>query len=274
MNTLDDRRAVSTWSLHRTLGNFVAPDSAVEGGPCLSLPTHPGGVSLLELIPEIAARGYRSLQICHFHLESCDPAYLDALRNEMESNNLAFEMLLIDAGDLMAADIQPHLTWYHRWLEAAERLGAQRARICAGRSEPTPERLNTSGHYLAELAKAHPAVRIVTENWLEATPDAASVLTVLDSAGDSIGLLADLANWSAPEKYSELEGIAAKAESCHAKCHFAANGPDEVDFRRTLEIMKNAGYAGPISLIYDGPDPDEWSNLDREWEIVRDIFTG
>ena len=35
-----------------------------------------------------------------------------------------------------------------------------------------------------------------------------------------------------------------------------------------MAMLHAAGLAGPISLIYDGPDPDEWANLEREWEIV------
>jgi sugar phosphate isomerase/epimerase len=265
---MESRRAVSTWSLHRTLGNFVSDQSAVEGGRCLQLPDRPGGQTLLEILPELADRGFRTLQICHFHLESREPAYLQQLRDQLDASGIELEMLLIDAGDLMAEDIDRQLDWYNDWLEAAAMLGAKRARICAGRSAPTPERLRKSGQYLAQLAAEHPRVRIVTENWLEATPNAESVLNVLEAAGDSIGLLIDLGNWSAPEKYADLARIAAQAESCHAKCHFTAEGPDEADFKRCLAILHAAGFAGPISLIYDGPDPDEWANLEREWEIV------
>lgn len=273
MTLLESRRAVSTWSLHRALGNFVSPDSAVGGGPCMTLPPHPGGKTLLDLLPDVAAHGYGIIQICHFHLASCDPVYLDELRSELERNGITLEMLLVDAGDPMAADIAPHLAWFHEWLAIAERLGAQRARLCAGRSTPNRERLQSSGKRLADLAADHPAVRVVTENWLEGTPDAASVSAVLEAAGDRIGLLIDLANWSAPEKYQGLEQIAPFAESCHAKCHFSTNGPNETDFRQTLEILKAANFTGPFSLIYDGPNPDEWSHLDQEWAIIQDVFT-
>jgi sugar phosphate isomerase/epimerase len=272
LENLIARRAVSTWSLHRTLGNFVAEHSAVRGGPCMTLPQVPDGLTLIELIPEIANRGYAMVQICHFHLQSRDSAYLAKVKSVLETHNVQLEMLLIDAGDLMDPDRSTQMDWYSGWLEAATLLGAERARICAGRSAPTPERLTSSGAMLAELARNHPAVKIVTENWMEATPDAASVLAVLDAAGPEVGLLIDLANWAPPEKYRELELIAPRAISCHAKCGFSEAGTEADDFRQTLSILKRAGFAGPISLIYDGPDPDEWSGLDFEWEIVNEIF--
>lgn len=267
-----DTRTVSTWSLRRTLGNVVAPDSAVGGGPLMHLPALKRGLSLLELIPELKTHGYSALHLCHFHLESRDPAYLALVRRELAANDIHLEMLLIDDGDLMADDIDAHVAWYDEWLRIAATLGAQRARICAGRQAPTPERLQRSGELLATLAADHPEVRIVTENWMEAMPDAASVTAVLDAAGQDVGFLIDLGNWSAPEKYDHLAAVAGRAESCHAKCNCDDDGPDADDFTRCLTILKDVGYDGPLALIYDGPDDDEWAGLDREWEIVQRVF--
>lgn len=264
-------RAVSTWSLHRTLGEFSGAESAINGGPFLPKRGTPRQ-SLLECLPDIAARGYSTLQICHFHLESRDPAYLGAMRDAMEAQGIALDMLLIDDGDLTAQDIGHQLAWYDSWLVAAEMLGARRARICAGRSTPTPERVKSSGASLAELAVRHPDVRVVTENWMEMTPKAETVCAILDAAGGQIGLLIDLGNWRGAGKYAELAGIAPLAESCHAKCAFEGDEPDEADFRTSLTLLKNVGFDGPLALIYDGPNADEWAGLDREWAIVEHVF--
>ena len=248
-------RAVSTWSLHRTLGEFAGAESAIHGGPFLASPAAPSRRTLIDLLPDIAAQGYATLQICHFHLESRDPAYLNAVRSAMERLGITLDMLLIDDGDLTAPDIDHQLAWYDAWLDASETLGARRARICAGRSAPTQERMQSSGRHLAALAAKHPGVRVVTENWLEMTPDAESVCAVLGEAGPKVGLLIDLGNWRGAGKYVELENIASRAESCHAKCSFDGDEPDEDDFRRTLTILKNADFIGPLALIYDGPNP-------------------
>ena len=84
--------------------------------------------------------------------------------------------------------------------------------------------------------------------------------------------LIDLGNWTGAAKYDDLAKLAPRAETCHAKCHFTAVGPNEDDFRRSLIVLKDAGFSGPLALIYDGPDADEWANLDREWAIVSEIF--
>lgn len=266
-------RAVSTWSLHRTLGNVVASDSSVSGGRSKDLPpTATAGIALLDLPAELAAHGYDTLHLCHFHLASRDAAYLAAVRAALAEHGVTLDTFLIDDGDLTAPDADRHEAWYGEWLEVAEALGAQRARIGAGRSAPTPELLAASGERLARLVASHPGVRVVTENWLEMTPDAASVLAVLDAAGDGVGLLIDLGNWTGPAKYDDLAVLAPRAETCHAKCHFSVDGPDADDFRRSLEVLKAAGFDGPLALIYDGPDADEWANLDREWEILTGVF--
>lgn len=270
-------RAVSTWSLHRTLGNYVASDSSVSGGATKDLPpTATEGITLLDLPAALAAHGYDTLHLCHFHLASRDAAYLAAVRAALDEHGLILDTFLIDDGDLTAPDADAHEAWYGEWLDVAEAIGARRARIGAGRAAPTPDLLAASGERLARLAAAHPGVRVVTENWLEMTPDAASVLAVLDAAaasGGGIGLLIDLGNWTGPAKYDDLALLAPRAETCHAKCHFAADGPDADDFRRSLAVLKDAAFDGPLALIYDGPDDDEWANLDREWAILTEVFT-
>lgn len=267
-------KAVSTWSLHRTLGNFSAPGSAVDGGKAPGPAELESGLTLLELIPELAARGFNTLQIVHFHLESTEPDYLVAVKSALDQHGIVLDMLLIDAGDLTASNTQEQLAWYHRWLDVAEVLGATRARLCVGRSQPTEDLLIASGTHLATLAETHPQVQVVTENWMEMTPDAATLLTALETAGSIVGLLVDLGNWSAPEKYAELAKIADRGIACHAKCDFSESGPDESDFRKSLQILKDAGFEGPLALIYDGPDDDEWAGLETEWAIVQGVFGG
>jgi hypothetical protein len=59
---------------------------------------------------------------------------------------------------------------------------------------------------------------------------------------------------------------------CHAKCHFTGSGPDREDFRISLQLLKETGFDGPLVLIYDGSDDDEWAMLDLEYDLVREVF--
>jgi len=269
------QRCVSTWSLHRTLGRFVAPDSAALGGSSRPGPSNGEGMSLLDLPQVLTQRGYNALHICHFHLPSRDDAYLAQLRDALAEAEIDLDTLLIDDGDLTdPATAEQVETWVSEWLDVAEALGATRARVMAGNTALTPESLHTYAERLQRLAANHPNVRIVIENWLGTLSNAQAINAVLDETGGSVGLLIDLGNWRGPEKYDELARIAPRAETCHAKCHFDGERLDMEDFRRSLHILNDAGFSGPLALIYDGADDDEWAQLDAEYDEVRRVFNG
>jgi sugar phosphate isomerase/epimerase len=265
-------RTVSTWSLHRTLGRYVAPDSGALGGPCRAGAAEPGGLALLDLPAALREHGYDTLQICHFHLPSRSPEYLDSLRAALQDAGVTLDALLVDDGDLT----DPHHAdeteaWMAGWLKDAAALGATRVRLMVGAAEPTPEVIRESARRLARLAAAHPDVRIVIENWTGVLRDADSVLAVLEATGGAVGLLIDLGNWRGPDRFSELARIAPLAETCHAKCHFTGSEPDGVEFQRGLQILKDAGYTGPMALIYDGVDDDEWEKLARVDALCQEV---
>ncbi len=261
-------KAVSTWSLHRTLGRPEGEGEDVGGG----VSTVPGALSLLDLPAELRARGYGAVQLLYPHLESRDPAYLAELRAALDDAGIELEAMLIGAGDLTGPDADAAEALIGEWLDASAALGAKRARTAAGHAAPTPETIRESATRLKRLAERQPDVRLVTENWWGLLPDADAVLALLEETGDAVGFLIDLDNWSGPDKYDQLARVAPLAETCHAKCRFTAAGPDKEDFRRSLGVLKDVGYTGPLALIYDGPDDDEWGCLEIEYAIVTEIF--
>lgn len=256
-------RVVSSWSLHRTLGN----SKGAGVGP------NPTSVSLLDLPAALKEHGYDALQLCHFHIPDRSDAYLAQLRDAFETAGVDLDCLLIDAGDLVhpeEADEQE--AFIGEWMTVGETLGATRARISAGRTAPTPDLLASSAERMVRLAENHPGIRLITENWLEMLPNADSVLELREHTGDKVGLMIDLGNWSGADKYDELARIAPFAESCHAKCHYTGTEPDQDDFVRSLNVLKAADFRGPMALIYDGESNDEWGNLDVEYEMVTAVF--
>ncbi|HET9647975.1 MAG TPA: TIM barrel protein [Microlunatus sp.] len=264
-------KAVHSWSLFRTMGRYVAPGSMPSG----DLPEGGGGgLSLLELPAELSGHGYRSVQLCHFYLPHTDPGYLDEVRAALDAAGVELECFLVDDGDLTAsAGADEQEAWLSGWLDVAEQLRAPRVRIPAGKQAPTPERLAESAARLRRLAAGHRSVRVVTENWHALLPDAAAVTTVLDAGEGEVGFLIDLGNWRGPDKYEQLARVAARAETCQAKCRIAENGElDLEDYRASLGVLRDAGYSGPLAMVYDGPDPDEWGHLEQAYAVVREVF--
>lgn len=261
------RLSVSTWSLHRTLGrpSGYGPDHAQPSAPAVGLP-------LIQLPEKLATFGIHTLEICHFHLPSTDPGYLHELRAALESAGIELFSLLVDGGDLTdPTHADRDQAWIAGWLEVAAALGAARSRVIAGRSAPSDDVLAQSVARLAELAGRAEALglRLMTENWLGMMATPAQVLSVLDRLEGRLGLCADFGNWSGAQKYADLAAILPRAESCHAKAHFGRDGIDREDYVRCLELTRTAGFAGPYTLIYDGPDPDEWAGLAVEKTLVE-----
>ena len=111
-------------------------------------------------------------------------------------------------------------------------------------------------------------VRIVTENWFDLLSTPKEVHHVLDALDGEIGLLADMGNWRSATKYDDLRSIFARAELCHAKCSFAAElAMDSTDYGNCLKAATEAGYGGPLTLIFDSPG-DEWRGIEMERDYV------
>ena len=266
------RLSVSTWSLHRQLGrpDFYGP----ENGKQIPVITHGRGeLSLLEIPDRVAEFGINTLELCHFHLPSLDTGYLNELRGALETANVKLFSLLIDHGDITHPEYADRdLAWMGEWIEIAGILGSTCARVIAGKTAPSPETLEMSRNGLHKLAARADAngIRLMTENWFSILSTPENVLTLLDYLDGQVGLCLDFGNWKGETKYADLETIAPHAESCHTKAHFqAARQMDDQDYIRCLNLMQEAGFSGPHTLIYDGPDDNEWEGLTIEREVVQ-----
>lgn len=236
-------------------------------------PTAERAFSLLELPAQIAAHGIHTLEICHFHLPSDTPEYYQQLRSAIEAAGVEFWSLLIDDGDITHPQhAECDMAWIKSWIDVAGQMGAKNVRIVAGKQEPNEKTLAMSRDNLARLAEyaQQRGVRAMTENWLNLTPDAASVCYLMENLEGAVGLCADFGNWRGPNKYDELAQILPYADSCHTKAHFdATTGIDAADYRRCLTLSRDAEFAGPYTLIYDGPSANEFAGLGIEAEIVE-----
>ncbi len=262
--------AVSTWSVHRELGiTYQQSPSDSSGG---IEPTYgPGKLKLTALPAELARRDITRAEVCHFHLANRDPAYLATIREAFAKSGVVIQTLLIDDGDITHPQNRARDTaWIATWIEAAAALGAENARVIAGKSKPTAATLALSVEglrTLGQIGRTH-GVRIVTENWLDMTPGPREVHHILDGLGPDVGFLVDTGNWDGPSKYADLTSIYARAELSHTKCSFGADRTmDQEDYRLCLATAIEAGYSGPHTLIFEG-EGDEWRGVDMERDFV------
>ena len=266
------RISVSSWSLHRQLGKpgFTGPKHDMH----IPIETHNNGpLSLLELPRSIAEFGINTIEICHFHLPSIESTYLSELRAALQAADVELFSLLIDEGDIThPTDAQRDIEWIEKWIDIAGELGATCARVIGGKADPSDETLTQSKQALSRLTnRAETAgIRLMTENWFSIFSTPEIVHDILSSLDGKVGLCLDFGNWRGDSKYDDLAEIAPIAESCHTKAHFEA--PREIDtedYIKCLELTQEAGFAGPHTLIYDGPGDDEWEGLAIEREVVN-----
>jgi sugar phosphate isomerase/epimerase len=270
--------AVSTWSLHRTVG-LMWWDK--PGEPAVEKEAYgKGSVKVLDLPAAIRKHGIASMQLGHFHVPKRDKAWLREFRAAARDAGVTITAMLIDDGDPSnAATHKRDVAWINEWIELAAEVGAKSARVVAGKQKPTAETLALSVAGLKELA-AHGksvGVRVITENWHDLLSSPKEVHHVLDAVGPDLGLLVDFGNWKGAGKYADLASIMPRGEDTHAKCSFSASlgtpgAMDRDDYGKCVQIAAEAKYDGPYTLIYDGPDDDEWAGLAMEAQFIRDTL--
>lgn len=267
----NQRIAVSTWSLHRLLGTTFPHDLSTDAVGEMQETFGEGEESLLGLPSVLANHGYGRLEIVSFHLRSRDPVYLGELRDQLNVSGVTLQTLLIDAGDMTdPVHGQRDTRWIAGWVDVANALGAENARIIAGKQKPTLETMSRSVAGFQELlaVNAGSPLRLMTENWYDllSTPDA--VHELLDRLEGQVGLLADFGNWTGPDKYEGLKSIFPRAQLCHAKASFADGRMDEADYGLCVGGAEEAGYTGPYTLIFDAEHPGEWAGLAEERDFI------
>ena len=268
--------SISTWSLHRGLGPIYREAADRSGRLEPNGGFGAGEWPLLEVPAQLAERGIGCMEICHFHFPSVDAGYVAELRRALEFAGVELFSVLIDAGDIThpeAAHREADLSWIKAWIGVAARCGAKNVRVIAGDAQPDPDgravRLSAAGlRQLSSYAQER-GVRVMTENWHALTMQPQSLLALLDRLEGEVGLCVDFGNYQGPSKYPDLAEIMPRADSTHAKAHFPeADRMDREDFVRCLDLSKKAGFAGPYTMIFDGPG-DEWRSLEGIQAEIR-----
>jgi sugar phosphate isomerase/epimerase len=255
--------------------------------------------------------GVDAVETVAFQFSGVDDPELDAFAAALAANDIRLVNACIDAGDLLGADEAKRaadLELNKRWIERFAALGPQFVRVNPSspfnphQPEEVPAYLVDALGELGSFAKAL-GTRLLVENHGGRSSDPVWMRNLLDAVGrDACGLLLDLGNFDAimgpmtaaflggasgegdpadvyagidlTSVYDGIEALADHAELVSLKAHYVAQdgaiGP--VDLKRALGILVEHGYAGPLSLEYEGQGGDPWANSAAILDLARSVL--
>ena len=216
------------------------------------------------------------------------------LKEEAASNGMKSLIMMMDleddVGDLAWSDESKRtraIEAHYPWINASKEIGCHSVRINlfgekdrAAWKAASIETLNALGEY----AKGS-NINIIVENhgWLSS--DSALLMEVINEVGrDNVGTLPDFGNFCVKrpdnsrwggclEEYDRYKGVKEmmpKAKAVSAKSgNFDGNGNEiNTDYRKMLQIVKDAEYTGYIGVEYEGNDLSEEEGILATKELL------
>jgi sugar phosphate isomerase/epimerase len=307
MNTL----SVSSYSLREQLGP-LAFDFVDPGGEDvhIHLP-YPKLLNLSEFPARAKDTfGVDAIETVAFQFAGMDDPEIDRFAAALVSSEVRLVNVAIDGGNLAAVDHgerEADIRFLQRWIERFAGMGPEFVRVNPGSpfgprddARPPAHLVDAVGE-VGAFAKKHGA-RLLVENHGGASSDPEWMTQLLDDVGrDACGLLLDLGNFDAvtgplmpvlfgggtgadplemfagidlSTVYEGIDSLAGYAELVSLKAHHVSDdglaGP--VDLVRSLGILAAHGYAGPLSVEYEGNGGDPWAKSTRVLEIARTVL--
>lgn len=246
--------SLAQWSLHRTLrgGEMDNLDFARNAKKDF-------GIEAVEYVNQF------------FKDKAQDQAYLDEMNKRAADAGVKNLLIMIDGeGALGATDEKERkkaVENHHRWVEAAKYLGCHSIRVNAA-GKGTPEEVGQAAvdglGQLSTFAKDFD-INVIVENHGGYSSNGQWLSNVISQVNmDNCGTLPDFGNFcikrdpsGCAEEYDRYKGIKELmpyAKGVSAKSHdFNENGNEiHTDYRKALQIVKDAGYRGYIGIEYEG----------------------
>lgn len=279
-DTLFFKLSLAQWSLNRMIfsGDLDPMDFAEKANEM--------GFTGVEYVTSFYAEKFKDAE----NPEKQMQIVLDSMKAKSQEYNVKNLLLMIDGeGDLAANDSinrNKAVENHKKWVDAAQFLGCHSIRVNLFGSENREEWKNNSVDALKKLSQyaADKNVNVLVENHGYLSSDADLLVNVMREVNmDNCGTLPDFGNfclkrkggarWDADcvDEFPRYEGVEklmdyAKAVSAKSYTFDEAGNEELIDYKRMLQIIKDAGYSGYIGIEYEGQDisPEEGINATRD----------
>ncbi len=197
--------------------------------------------------------------------------FLSDLKSRCDGEGVKSLLIMCDAegnlGDIDDDQRSKAVENHYKWVDAAKYLGCHSIRVNAAGSGTMDEIKQTAIDGLGRLSEygAQNQINIIVENHGGYSSDANWLSEVISSVGnDYCGTLPDFGNFCIErgeegcaneyDRYKGMEQLMPYAKGVSAKSHeFDENGNEvHSDFKRIMQIVKDAGYTGYVGIEYEG----------------------
>ena len=217
---------------------------------------------------------------------------LDSLKAKSEEYDVENVLIMVDGeGELASPDEAERnkaVENHKKWVDAATFLGCHSIRVNLFGTNDEEEWKEAAIDGLTKLAEyaSEKNINVLVENHGYLSSNAALLAEVMEEVNlDNCGTLPDFGNfclqreggaqWEAKcieeyPKYQGVEELMPYAKAVSAKSYdFDEDGEEtSIDFKRMLQIVKDAGYTGFIGVEYEGDDESEEAGIIATKELL------
>lgn len=220
-----------------------------------------------------------------FYLEGFNQSVTKELKAVSDGEGVRNVLIMCDRcgrlGDPDAAKQKQSVEDHIPWLEAAQTLGCHAIRVNAfsEKTESYGTQLDRTADGLRRLCEIGDTygLNVIVEPHGGLSSNGAWLAALMDLVGHPrVGTLPDFANYGSKREgwsYDYYLGTAQSmpyAKGVSAKAfHFDANGEEStMDFRRLMQIVKDAEFTGFVGVEYEGKKIDEDTGI----KLTRDLL--
>ncbi len=256
------RISLAQWSLHRMLRQ-----PATEGG--ITNLDFPGvarrnfGVDGIEYVNQFFRSPDASGEL---RWRGADFGYLKDLADAVRDAEVTSLLIMVDGEGQLAdeddgrrrAAVENHF----KWVAAAAFLGCHSIRVNAGGGGTADEQAERAADSLVRIARVSDAydIDVIVENHGGLSSSGEWLAGVMRRADHPrVGTLPDFGNFRIGEgnvydRYKGVEELMPFAKAVSAKSHdFDVDGHEvHTDYRKMMQIVKDAGYRGWVGIEYEG----------------------
>ena len=265
--------SLAQWSLHK----MIRADE-LDNLDFAKMTKETFGISAIEYVNQL------------FPDQRSDAEYLAELKKRADDHGVKSMLIMVDReGDLGNTDDaarQKAVENHYRWVDAAKYLGCHSIRVNAAGKGTAEEVGAAAVDGLGRLSEygAKEGIGVIVENHGGYSSDGKWLSGVISQVGmDNCGTLPDFGNFCIERKdggcaneydrYTGVTELMPFAKAVSAKSHeFDADGNEvRTDYKRMLEIVKNAGYSGYVGIEYEGSQMSEVDGIKATMALLQKV---